>query len=464
MNGKYQFAGIVWTARTKTIAKYIKDDTNVLDLGGGVEHLKEFIKPKKYISVDYCKVKPSTVVANLNLKLPDFETRFHYVVCQGVLEYLDDVPGVLKGIKKYAKTLLVTYFDRSRKHRAWVNNYTFWEFEQILKEAGWYIKKKEQVMDGGQALYYCTQTPPKKILFAGASGYKNIGDDGYKQVFEKHLGLNYELYFDSPYPDMRYFEEGIDHVVIGGGGLLYDNKTEHFNYMKMYLDEAIKRNIDFSFISCGVQIVNYSIKLPEEKVLEIGIKELQRWKPYLDKAKVITVRSEMDRKIIKGVCPESNVHYVPDLCYLLMPCDRHLTLPNSAVFILTKLSLKGNGDKFRELWDKYKCYGNRRYVIAMAQDDEDITEEYANKIQAGGHYSIRTSLTPTEVARIIRDADKVISARYHGHVLARACGKAEEDIDVIDLRYKSMVEQKPDRLTDAKENIILLTQAINGRL
>ncbi len=81
----------------------------------------------------------------------------------------------------------------------------------------------------------------KKLLFCGASGYANLGDDSYKIVLDLYLSEKYDLYFDSPYPDVSLVKD-MDAVIIGGGGLIYDNATEHFTYLKMYMEEALRLN------------------------------------------------------------------------------------------------------------------------------------------------------------------------------------------------------------------------------
>jgi FkbM family methyltransferase len=306
------------------------------------------------------------------------------------------------------------------------------------------------------------QTPTKKlkILFAGATGYGNIGDDSYKTIFQRYLSGKYDLYFDSPFPDLSLVDL-CDYVVIGGGGLIYNNSTPHFKYMTSYLDRAILQKKPFAFLSCGVQIVNASYKFPLEKVQQMGIEQLQGWKPYLEKADIITVRSPSDVKIIKGVAPTAKVFYFPDLAYLLdkvTPEKSHIK-PNSVIFIPTKTSCKN--PEFDKWWETFKNMPNR-YIVAFASDDYDIVDELSAKISDKSNLVTKKYLSPDDACNILRKARSIVTGRYHGAVIARSVGIPEENIHSTDLRYKTRVEKPPVQLSDAEQHINYFLPLLNG--
>lgn len=296
----------------------------------------------------------------------------------------------------------------------------------------------------------------KNILFGTASGYGNLGDDAYKHLFSEYLGEKYTLHFDSPYPDLRNGEQ-MDAVVIGGGGLIYNNSTGHFEYMRQYMDLAVSKKLPLFFLSCGVQIVNYKKEMAKEQILELTKTQLKPWVKYLQYAKVITVRSEQDADIIKYIAPNANVFYIPDLVYLIKPAKYHLTQPKSVVFVLTRSSV--NHPMFKAYWHKYTTtHKDKRYCIAMAADDYDVNEKYAQQIDPRGNYAMRKYLTPAEASRILSDADIVVTGRYHGKIMSLASGKPENKILSIDNRYKSVVEKRPQDNYEAYRTIELFEQ------
>jgi len=305
-------------------------------------------------------------------------------------------------------------------------------------------------------------TKRKSILFVGASGYGNLGDDGYKTVFNDYLKDEFDLYFNSPYPDLEMVKH-CDHLVLGGGGIIYVNKTAHFQYMRMYIDEAIKQGKTYSFISCGVQPTQM-FKDDLIRTINFTVKEIAPWKKYLEGAEVVTIRGSLDKRILKKLAPKANVVHVPDACYLLKPVEYHLTKPNGGVVILTNVSTKFNHTNFSKYNNEFiKKYGENRYCIAFARTDEVPTEKYVPTITPQGNLGQRVNLTPSEGLRILMDAESVITSRYHGKIFARVAGMPEDKIHSIDTRFKSVFDEKPNDIKDAEENINLLIKAIYGK-
>lgn len=279
------------------------------------------------------------------------------------------------------------------------------------------------------------------ILVAGASGYGNLGDHSYRQVFSKFLSDEYNLIFDAPFPNKDLVDLA-DYILVGGGGLIYKNDTAHFDYMKMYLERAMHKEIPFSFISCGVQIKNGLAKLDIPTIKHMGIEQIQCWKPYLDKADLITVRSEDDLELIQAVSDNKEAYYFPDAAYALDGTEYSLIPPNAAVFILTPSSVNKH-PRFKALWDKYEEeYGDNRYVLAFSTDDYKITNTYGQIIRPGGNLNSLAHLTPAEAIACLKTADRVVTGRYHGRVFARAAGIPNSKIDCIDQRWKSRVEEE----------------------
>ena len=296
------------------------------------------------------------------------------------------------------------------------------------------------------------KTVKKKIMIVGASGYGNVGDDAYKMIFDEQLSNEYELYFDSPYPDLRYMAE-MDALVIGGGGLIYDNQTDHFYYTSMYLDKAIELNIPFCFISCGLQFPMRIYKaMPDDKKIEGCADILKRWKPYIEKARLITVRSEMDKAILQALAPDQKIHVIPDLCYLIKPCDYHLT-PKIKLLLIPIENSFWDIDFIDTIRNNP---GDGTFMLAMSKDDYVVIDFAKHGLTDHGNLQDRMRLCPKEAARVIADSEKIVSCRFHGVVFARAVGKKEEDITILKRTYKTKNDVKPENIGDAIKHIELL--------
>ena len=155
------------------------------------------------------------------------------------------------------------------------------------------------------------------------------------------------------------------------------------------MDRAINQKKNILLISVGVQFVS--------KLKDRIKKVLTPWKPYLDYAKVITVRSPSDKEILESITT-TKVNYYPDLCYLIKPVDYHLTLPNSVVFTMTTLAF--NQGDLQQQYEKYK--DRNRYFVIMSNDDKNITESFIRQkvcnynYELTGHYFNRDNLHPIE--------------------------------------------------------------------
>ena len=98
-----------------------------------------------------------------------------------------------------------------------------------------------------------------KIAWVGASGYGNVGDDTYPLVFAQQWPEHEWVIYNSDLP--AALPEDLTLLVLGGGGILYNNPKEgqadaespHFRAMKFYMDAAIARGIPWGILSCGFQ-------------------------------------------------------------------------------------------------------------------------------------------------------------------------------------------------------------------
>jgi hypothetical protein len=143
-----------WTDRIELMARFIKPGSSVLDMGCGTMALKKYLPPGcSYQSCDVAARESATIVCDFNKNEYPPVKQYDYVFCSGVLEYIHDVPGFLKELRKYSDTVIVSYVatksnnrKRIRKRRGldWVNHYNFFEIIVVVLRSGYTVQK---VMD-----------------------------------------------------------------------------------------------------------------------------------------------------------------------------------------------------------------------------------------------------------------------------------------------------------------------------
>lgn len=109
-----------WTKRNQIIGKLIQDNKTVLDLGCGGKDLLNYIKPSKYHGIDYNDDLADSY-ADFN-KPFEINDTWDYIVCSGVLEYLEDVDTIIQSIQNKADTYIVTYWTRAQNNNSFHNS------------------------------------------------------------------------------------------------------------------------------------------------------------------------------------------------------------------------------------------------------------------------------------------------------------------------------------------------------
>jgi phospholipid N-methyltransferase len=89
-----------WNERTKLMASMVAPNSSVLEFGSGDERLKEWLPEGcTYQPSDMLARSEQTLVCDLNQDFPNLEGRhFDVIVFSGVLEYIHDIPRLLKGL------------------------------------------------------------------------------------------------------------------------------------------------------------------------------------------------------------------------------------------------------------------------------------------------------------------------------------------------------------------------------
>jgi len=146
-----------WEDRSRLIGNLIPSHTSVIDIGGGFEHLKKFLKEATiYKAIDIKPCTKQTIVADFNKNEYPKVGNFNYVVCQGVIEYIKNVDNFLNKMKQYGDIMIITYrLGRVFYHR--VNDMIFYKFERHLMINDWEILFERQVDPKmkNEKIYYC---------------------------------------------------------------------------------------------------------------------------------------------------------------------------------------------------------------------------------------------------------------------------------------------------------------------
>jgi hypothetical protein len=101
-----------WVERTRQMATLIPAGCTVLEFGAGACALRDLLHPTcRYIPSDLVSRGPDTIVLDLNHRpLPDLsDVRADVAVFAGVLEYLHDLPEVVRWLGTLVHTCVISY-------------------------------------------------------------------------------------------------------------------------------------------------------------------------------------------------------------------------------------------------------------------------------------------------------------------------------------------------------------------
>lgn len=238
------------------------------------------------------------------------------------------------------------------------------------------------------------------VTFVGCSGYTNTGDDMYPLVLKKYF-KGYDLQFkNSDLP--RKLPKDCKILVMGPGGIIYQDNSAHTHYMTEYMEQAVNRKIPIVFLSCGIQS-----------------QSIDHWKKYLDYAELITVRSKKDVEYIKQVSDNKNIYYYPDLGYLFDDYEYVPNLPPKYTLFIPIAAARN--DNSQEPVRAYRNLPKEERVLLRMGSIEDVQQNYPSWIEQGEAKTI-VNANPAMVNYIIQHASMVYTGRYHGLVFARKNG------------------------------------------
>ena len=130
-----------WDDRNQAIAAFIPEGVSVLDLGCGAQTMKRHLKPGcKYQPCDIVQSSPNVIHCDFNSGVyPALTTKYDYVICSGIFEYMRDPATFISEIRNYGKTIIFTYNLSNSKQlvverlgKGWVNHLEEAKLEQLF--------------------------------------------------------------------------------------------------------------------------------------------------------------------------------------------------------------------------------------------------------------------------------------------------------------------------------------------
>lgn len=128
----------------------------VLDLGGGLGTLHNYLKDCNYVSIDLKKWTSNTIVADFNKNEYPNIGQYDYIICQGILEYIENPEYFLRRIRKYGKILIGSYWFNGTGKMGRKNDLSLRELKDLFKKTGWdlvFISK----FSNNQKIFFCSK-------------------------------------------------------------------------------------------------------------------------------------------------------------------------------------------------------------------------------------------------------------------------------------------------------------------
>lgn len=130
---------VEWKERIAALAQMIKDETSVLDLGCGMQWLREMIPDQMiYYPVDLNPIEKNVIVCDFNkMQFPDIYADLAFI--SGCIEYINDVSWFVESVSKRCKCVICSYCSiekhpdiKTRRNYMWVNHLTKSEIINIF--------------------------------------------------------------------------------------------------------------------------------------------------------------------------------------------------------------------------------------------------------------------------------------------------------------------------------------------
>lgn len=249
---------------------------------------------------------------------------------------------------------------------------------------------------------------PLKTLICGAYTYGNQGDDAIKSVLVDMLrdaGVQ-DIVIARPYPD-ETLVQWADVVIIGGGGLLYDDSSAHFDYyFKQYGKWAMQHKKKLLFCGVGYQ----GIKQKESINLLNGL---------FDYAALVSVRQQADADALHSLGLLQNILVADDLAFVAEASSNYtLSLPCKPALCIIPSVADGSFDAYQWMAETAISLGYDLHIAVTSYEDIPVAEKLNEAIYEHDSIRVFKYLSFGEVIHLLHQMDVVITARYHGIVFA----------------------------------------------
>jgi hypothetical protein len=150
-----------WRIRIQQMAKYIPENSKIMDLGCGEMWTKDFLPLGCiYYPVDYIDRGMDTIVCDFNKKqFPNLKADISFV--SGCLEYVKNYRWFIKSISESSQECILSYctLDKfpeidKRKARAWVNNLSREELIKVFENNGLFVVNEEITQTQNSIFYF----------------------------------------------------------------------------------------------------------------------------------------------------------------------------------------------------------------------------------------------------------------------------------------------------------------------
>lgn len=157
-----------WDARTARLAALVPPGSAVIEFGAGRRALEALLPAGcAYTPSDLVERGPGTIVCDLNAELPEL-AGFEVAVFSGVLEYVNDVPRLVRHLARTIDIIVASYATTdvdgqrtlvARRRHGWVNEYSAAGFEAVFEREGY---RRDAIGEWtSQSLYRFMRSAPR---------------------------------------------------------------------------------------------------------------------------------------------------------------------------------------------------------------------------------------------------------------------------------------------------------------
>jgi hypothetical protein len=141
-----------WQDRTIKMADFIVPNSSVIEFGAGRMVLKDYLPENcSYTPSDIIDRGNSTIICDLNKNILPVFDHYDYCIFSGVLEYINDVPKLIKYLAASIDTFIISYAvvnkgDNIYKRgiHGWVNNYNNESLIEIFAKNHYVLTNKSK--------------------------------------------------------------------------------------------------------------------------------------------------------------------------------------------------------------------------------------------------------------------------------------------------------------------------------